>query len=475
MSDPTANPGPAGQPEPPRFDPDAEHQQRPRLRPIRGFAARHGEQTYLGLADAQQISNKVVFTTPAAQAVLPHMTGEHDLDAIVERVGQGLTRDWLEQFIAQLEGAGLIEGPTFQSLLTQLRETYDTKDVLPPATTAQFAEALLRQQSEAEEGRTEEEPASDESAQQPPPQYDADPKASRELIAATFDEWIGEALKEAKDPSFDELPKAVVAPHIDYARGWHNYAHVYGRMRVVDRPDRVVVLGTNHFGFSTGVAGCDKGFETPLGVCPLDVDFKERLCAALGEENARRLFEHRFDHEREHSIELQIAWIQHVFGDAESGDHPRVFGALVHDPARNNGESYDDAGLGLMPFIEALKQTIDGSEGRTLVVASADLSHVGPQFGDQTPLAGDDEKAQEFRNKVVNFDREALQTYVTAPAEELVASIAWRQNPTRWCSVGNLVAAKKAVDPETTRLLHYGAAMDSQGMGLVSSCAIAMF
>lgn len=443
----------------PAFDPDAEHQQKPRLRPIRGFPAMRESQQYLALADAQQISDRVVFTTPAAQAVLPHMTGEQDLDQIVQTVGHGLTRPWIEDFVAQLDEAGLIEGPNFDSMIQDMRLAFDSKDVLPPGPSAAIADYLVLQAAGGED-------VSDEEKAEKGP----------DALRAQMDKWIADALKNVNDPSLDTLPAAIVAPHLDYPRGWLNYAHIYGRLRVVDRPDRVVILGTNHFGFASGVCGCDKGYETPLGTCPLDAGFKERVCAALGEENSRRLFEHRFDHEREHSIELHVPWIQHVFGSGAEDEPIPVFAALVHDPARNSGESYDGEGLDLLPFVDALRRAIEESPGKTLVVASADLSHVGPQFGDSVKIGDlEDQEATAFREKVLQSDREMLQLVLDRKPEELVASMAWMQNPTRWCSVGNIVATLKIVEPDSVRLLHYAAGVDAQAMGMVSSCAMAMF
>ncbi len=439
------------------FDPDAAHQQAPKLRPVRGFPAQHDEQTYMALADAQQVSDRVVFTTPAAQVVLPHLDGVNDLDAIVEKVGHGLTRQWLEDFIAQLDGAGLIEGPTFDEMLVEMRQVFDSKDVLPPASTAALADMLVEHMKEGE--ATDEEKA----------------ELGAQALRDQLDQWIDASLKDVDDPSFEKLPKAVMAPHIDYARGFMNYAHTYGRMRVVDRPARIIILGTNHFGFSTGVTGCDKGYETPLGVCPLDAQFKELLCKTLGDDDSVKLFENRFDHEREHSIELQIPWIQHVFGADEAGNYPPIFAALVHDPARNSGESYDGEGLGLLPFVEAIKQAIEQAPGETLIVCSADLSHVGPQFGDNVQLADlENEQAKEFREKVMQTDREMLQLALDRKPEELVASMAWMQNPTRWCSVGAIVATLKITEPESVRLLNYAAALDQQGLGMVSSSAAVM-
>jgi len=450
------------EPRPPApFDPDAPHQQRPRLRPVRGFPVQHQGQNALGLADAQQISQKVVFTMPAAQVILPHMTGDKDLDAIVAEVGHGLTRQMMEQFVAQLDDAGLLEGPTFDAMLAQVQEEYDSLDHLPPAMSGVVADMIVKH-------------AANQAGEDEPSREAMDERAP-DALRTQFDQWMNETLKEAEDPSFDQLPRAIVAPHIDYFRGWPNYAHVYGRMRVVDRPDRVIILGTNHFGRSTGVAGCDKGFETPLGLSPLDQEFVDLLTRRLGEDDTARLFEHRYDHEREHSIEAQMPWLQHVFGDEGEGGFPKVFGALVHDPTQTGGESYDGSGLALGPFVEALRAAVEEAPGRTLVVCSADLSHVGAQFGDGVQMTADTDDAKQMRERVVTHDREMLALFEQGKPEEIVSAMAWQQNPTRWCSVGAMTAAWQTIAPGQVKMLSYHGAMDEQGTALVTSCAAAIF
>jgi AmmeMemoRadiSam system protein B len=442
----------------PRFDPAAPHQQRPRLRPIRGFAAQgqgpDGQTVpILGLADARQISEKVVFTSPAVQAILPLMDGSRDLDQIVTQIGRGLTRPMMEQLVAQLDDAALLEGPTFDALLRKSRADFDSSPVLPPASTAQFADLLV---NNAYQGKATEEQLAAEG-----------PKKLREI----FDQWMAQALAKAEDPSFDRLPRAIMAPHIDYGRGWMNYAAVYGRLRVCDRPDRVVILGTNHFGMGTGVVACDKGYQTPLGTCDLDEEFATRMRMTLGD----KIFEHRYDHEREHSVELQIPWIQHIFGKDDSGRYPRVFGVLVHDPVPNNGESYDGQGVGLDAFVAGLTQAIEASPGKTLVISSADLSHCGPAFGDPHPLAGDDPQIVEIRNGILQHDMQMLELVANNKPGELIGAMAWQQNHTRWCSIGNIVATLRAVEPKEIKMLNYAAAIDQQGATMVSHASMAMW
>lgn len=441
---------------PPPFDPNAAHQQKPQLRAVRGFPVQAGDKTLLGLSDARQISDRAVFVVPAVQMILPLMDGTRNLDEITAAVGKGLTRDILEGLVAQLDHAGLLVGPAFEALKAKMRAEFDSTAILPPASTANIADSMAQQLLPA--GVTEEQKA----------------EIGVNRFRETLDQWMAEALKDAPNPTFDVLPKAVVVPHVDYPRGWINYAQVWGRTRVADRPARVVILGTNHFGEATGVCGCNKGYESPFGVCELDSQLVDALKMNLGPDESEKLFAHRYDHEREHSIELQIPWIQHCLGKDESGNYPKVFAALVHDPAVNNGESYDGNGVSFDTFVQAMQKTLPLLPGRTLVVSSADLSHVGPSFGDQQPLAGESEEANEFRNKIFQHDREMLQMFAEQKFDEMMTSFAWQQNPTRWCSLGNMLAAAKIVEPERIEIFNYMAAMDQQGQGMVSSAALAM-
>lgn len=443
MSDPAA-------PTPPAFDPSQPHQAKPKLRQIKGFPSQVQGKPALGVADARQISRKVVFTSPAAQHILPLMDGSRTIDEIVDQVGQGLERRSVELLVAQLDDAALLHGPRFDEVWNEFTQTFDSTDVLPPSNSADYAEALVKKQHEGKE--LSEEQLSKES-----------PDALREHL----DKLIDDALKDDENPSFDALPPGVIVPAIDYARGGLVFAKVYGRMRVVDRPDRVIILGPNHYGRSSGVAGCDKGFQSPLGECPLDSELVEKLRNSLGD----KLFEHRYDHEREHSIELQMPWIQHVFGTDDAGKYPKVFAALVHDAAANNGESYDGEGVAIQPFVDAVKAALGELGGTTLVITSFDLSHVGPMFGDQVQLLGDSQESQQARNKVVQHDRDMLDLLAQGKPEEMVASMAWQQNPTRWSSTGPIVAGMGITAPSKARVLHYQGAIDQNGHMLVSMIA----
>lgn len=452
------------------FDPEAAHQTKPRLRRIQPIPLQQDGKQLLGLRDATQISQRTVVTTPLAQFALAHMNGENDLEAIVSRAREQATaakvpeqavgsieRAPIEQLIAQLDAAGMIEGPVFDSINEELREQFDKSDILPPSATADFADALAKQEL-----------GEDASAEQ---MEEVGQTKLRELL----DTFMEKALEKAENPSFDALPKAIVAPYIDYGRGWMNYGAVYGRLRVVDRPERVIVLGVNHFGQATGVTGCDKGYETPLGVSQLDKEFLDLLKAELGEEDYGKFMRERFDHEREGSIELQLPWIQHTMKDPNTGESPKVVGVLIHDVLRNHTNGYDNTGLALEPFVKAIHGAIESAPGKTLIVIAANLSHVGPAFGDKVKLAGEDKDATEARNRVLNHDKTMLDMVINNKPNDLITSMMWQKNPTRWGSIGTMIAGMRLADSDNTQMLNYAGIGDQQGMSFVTTCAMAMF
>lgn len=457
------------------FDENAHHMLQPRIRRVRGLQVPvrgpNGQVVpMLGLTDMQQISQRLVLTVPAMQRVLPLMDGTRTIGQIVNEIGPALKGDVLKQFIAQLDNAGLLTGPTFDRLRADMHDKFDASDLLPPGVTAQFGDRLVAQAH----GR---EPTEAQKAEAPG------------LIRQQLDTWIDELfskLPENADRAYDRMPRGLVSPQLDYGMGWVNYASAWGRFRGTGfRPDRIVILGTNNFGEGTGVTGCDKSFETPLGTVPLAADLHEALLGELGEEGSARYLRSRFDHEREHSVELQLPWIQHVFGLAPDEPGIPVLAALVHDPLFRNGESYDGNGLDLEPFVAALRSAIGRTGGTTLVVAAASLSHVGPQFGDQMPLAPvrdqqgnvrvTPEQAEQARNQVMQHDQQMLKMLAERRPDDLVGAMAWQKNPTRWSSIGAMVAAMKAVTPDEFKVLNHGAALDPQGMQMITTVSAAMF
>jgi AmmeMemoRadiSam system protein B len=222
------------------------------------------------------------------------------------------------------------------------------------------------------------------------------------------------------------------------------------------KPDRVVILGTNHFGMGDGAVMTRLDFETPLGRVPADQAVIKGMEKKLGE----RIFKDELDLLPEHSAELHLPFIQHLFGDV-----PVVVG-LVPDPLIPM-IAEDGKRVSSEEFTSALREVLAEVGGLTYFVSSADLSHVGPQFGEPKPV--DDAR----RMEVERHDREHLAKYLENDPKGFLEAMEWCKNQTRWCSIGNMSAIASIASAESVELIDYRQASDERGAHLVSVASIA--
>jgi hypothetical protein len=110
-------------------------------------------------------------------------------------------------------------------------------------------------------------------------------------------------------------------------------------------------------------------------VLPTEVDVIDALADGIGQEAA---FAAELNHRSEHSIELAAVWLHFVRRGEPVPLVPVLCGSFAAfvageaDPARHP------------PFAAAVEVLGEAMEGRRcLVVAAADLAHVGPAFGDR--------------------------------------------------------------------------------------------
>jgi AmmeMemoRadiSam system protein B/AmmeMemoRadiSam system protein A len=159
-------------------------------------------------------------------------------------------------------------------------------------------------------------------------------------------------LQDAR-PTEGERPLAILVPHAGYPYSGQIAADAYARARCYHY-DLVVILGTNHT--SAGFRGVsiwpDGGYRTPLGVARID----DEVASALLVRDESFTFD-RDVHSREHSVEVQVPFVQECFPDVP------IVAAVVGRP---------DPAL-CERFGRALAEVLQGR--KALIVASSDLSH----------------------------------------------------------------------------------------------------
>ena len=169
-------------------------------------------------------------------------------------------------------------------------------------------------------------------------------------LTAEVERHLARAARDGRDVAGDLV--ALVAPHAGLVYSGPVAAHAYRLLR--DRRfDVAVLVGPSHFvGFDGVSIYSSGGFATPLGVLPVDEPCASRLLGATP-----IVREHAAVHGREHSLEMQLPFVQRVAPGI------RIVPLLMGHQTAETAQALGDA----------LSTALAGRNA--LLVASTDLSH----------------------------------------------------------------------------------------------------
>lgn len=183
-------------------------------------------------------------------------------------------------------------------------------------------------------------------------------------VAGTFYEGSPDRLRAQVDRCFSENPPpparkerflGAVVPHAGLMYSGHVAAAFYA---IADLPRRWIILCPNHTGAGHFAAINREGeWRTPLGDARIDTPLADALMA-----RTRLLAEDARAHAREHSLEVQLPFLQRLLGDFTFV--PICLGAHRYDFAEEIGNAIADV----------LKDERD-----VAVIASSDLNHYEDQ------------------------------------------------------------------------------------------------
>jgi len=147
----------------------------------------------------------------------------------------------------------------------------------------------------------------------------------------------------------------LISPHAGYTYSGRAAAYGYSLLKGKGFK-RVIVLAPSHRAGFRGAALSDAdSFKTPLGLVPLD---REACTGLISHELYAKLPQ---AHEYEHSLEVQLPFLQEVLGDFTL--IPIIIGQL----RRGDAET----------IASPLKKLLDG---KTIIIASSDFTHYGAGF-----------------------------------------------------------------------------------------------
>lgn len=182
-------------------------------------------------------------------------------------------------------------------------------------------------------------------------------EGTRERLARQVDACFAGSLQP---PARKERFLGAVVPHAGLMYSGHVAAAFYG---LADLPKRFVILCPNHTGAGHFAAINREGaWRTPLGDVAIDTPLADALMA-----KTPLLSEDTRAHAREHSLEVQLPFLQKLFQQDNRGDFtfvPICLGAHRYDYAEEIGR--------------AIAEVLQG-EKDVAILASSDLNHYEDQ------------------------------------------------------------------------------------------------
>lgn len=387
----------------------------------------HQGQQYICVRDPDGVVEEQMLLTPPAFFLACQLNGQHDVAdlqyAFAQRFnGHLLSREDIERLIASLDAHGFLHSARFAALQQRLVDDYLQAAVRP---------AYLAGKS-----------------------YPEQPQQLRAFLDTFFVRDGGPGAWRDTRRTATPPARCLIAPHIDFHRGGHAYAHGYWHWYQHGPPTTVFIFGVAHASPPVPFLLTRKHFATPFGVLETDQEIVRRLEAVCTWDP----YAHELVHRTEHSIEFQAVMLSYLYG-------PNV--RIVPILCAAFGAPVELSPLSPLPvvdtFLDVCREVVDAAPERVSVIAGADLAHVGRRFGDGFDI--DDQIVREVDQR----DHEDLLPALAGDATGFYQSVLRDRNARRVCGLNCIYAALKTIDGVRGRgaMLHYDYAHDPAG-GIVS-------
>ncbi|MFQ5887790.1 MAG: MEMO1 family protein [Candidatus Hydrothermarchaeales archaeon] len=139
--------------------------------------------------------------------------------------------------------------------------------------------------------------------------YRSDLKGLKKQVKSMFLHDLGPGKLPEKGEGERDIVACVV-PHAGYMYSGPAAAHVYFQLAKQKKPETIIILGPNHRGYGSAIATTKEPWTTPLGTVNIDEDVADSLWKGCDIVDMDELA-HRY----EHSLEVQIPFLQYIYGD----------------------------------------------------------------------------------------------------------------------------------------------------------------
>jgi len=401
--------------------------QYPVLRNLQFSPIQQGEDQLIVLWDPSGLSAEKLILPLNYFFIAQHFDGEHSIQDIgalyLKRFGEFLMPNKVEQLVADLEQKLFLEGERTEAARQQARSAYRQQ----PTRVAAFA------------GRS----------------YEADGVKLKKQLDGFFASSEGPDFKPSENQG--KLIKGLVVPTYDLKQAGPVYAWAYKELQEAQQPDVYVIIGTAHAGLENLFAVTDKGFETPLGVVPVEQPILDRL-----KQDIPDCFEEDSVHQSEHAIEFQLPFIQ-------TGVSKPV--TIVPILSSFSALSLNDATVRVAVdrFLGIVHDAIRASKRAVCIIAAGELAHLGLRYGDSAPPT-------DFSfHRAMQRDLEMLKHVEELKSAEFSHYIQQEQDQRRISGFSPIYCLLRLIQADKGQVLRYDRGITDQYNSTVTYASMAFF
>lgn len=230
--------------------------------------------------------------------------------------------------------------------------------------------------------------------------------------------------------------KGLVVPHAGYPASGEIAAHAYQYLATNGFADVFIILGPNHTGMGSGASiMTEGGWKTPMGIVPINESLAQQLCKEIIDKDD-------VAHIYEHSIEVQLPFLQFVAGEKPFDFIPLCMGMQDVQTSQEVGTILADV----------IKRTNDKT---VVIIASSDFTHAGFDYMTMPPSGT---KVDEYAKQQ---DKLAIDKILDMDPEGLIYTV--HKNNITMCGYGPVAAmltAAKSLGAKQAELLKYGSSYE---------------
>jgi AmmeMemoRadiSam system protein B len=250
---------------------------------------------------------------------------------------------------------------------------------------------------------------------------------------------VGEKVKLSKDGKRNII--GAVVPHAGYVFSGPVAAHVYHSLAKDGEPQVFVILGPSHQGYP-GFCVMQEGiWRTPMGDVYVDSDLAKAIV-----KHSEYVDINPEAHEREHSIEVQLPFLQYLYNSK--------FKIVPITVGPSDYEMCEDVGKAIAKAKK--EQNVDA-----VVIGSTDFTHYGATYGYAPVGTSSFEEVLKWVNKV---DHSLIDIILEMNGKKLFETVTEkRYTMCGSVAVATMITAAKELGAKKAKLLKYATSYGTGG------------